>query len=81
MQMSTLDDFKKSVSEMTNEELMLHIKEGRKKRRTAGSEKKVKTLTSVGSEDKGIKKVKDLTSGMSKEEIQDMIDKITGGVK
>ena len=79
--MSILEDYKKSVSEMSNEELMLHIKEGRKKRRTAGSEKKVKTLTSVGSVDNKLKKAKDLTEGLSKEEMQAMIDRITGGVK
>jgi len=79
--MSTLDDFRKSVSEMSNEELMIHIKEGRKKRRTAGSVKKIKTLTSVGTVDKQAKKAETLTKGLSKEEIQAMIDKITGGVK
>jgi len=78
--MSSLDDYKKSVSKMSNEEILLYIKEGRKKRRTAGSVSKVKTLTSVGTVDKKIKKAEDLTQVLSKEEIKAMIDKITGGI-
>jgi len=80
-----LEDFKQSVTEMSNEELMLQIKELRKKRRTTISQSRTRTLKAAGSKKRAkktdSKKLEDLTDKLSPEQIKDMIDIITGGIE
>jgi len=80
IEMASLDTLKKSISEMSNEELMLILQESRKRRRTVEPIKhkgKIKVSTK--------KKAKDSISStlekMSAEEKRALLRKLTGGLE
>jgi len=77
--MSELEDLKQSYTDMTTEELMIHLKKIRKGRRSPI----IADLKSVGSKKKAKKskdKFADVSKGMSAEEIQAFLKKATGGL-
>lgn len=82
--MSSLDDLQKSVSKMSNEELMLRIKDIRKKRRSPLDTQRGGNLKAVGTN----KKVKN-TKGDAKKKLEaltpeeraELIKQITGGIR